>query len=121
MHFQSDRPVMRQFTMEIDDGLLHAATTHAFRTGRTVSDIVRELIAREVGWPGPEVVPPVGADARRALAAYSHGRRSSRRQRSSPKRSRTPAMRTRIILLDSGPLGSLLVAFLPAHYPQHPR
>jgi hypothetical protein len=71
---------MRQFTMNIDDGLLRAAKAHALNSGRNVSDIVRELLAREIGWSANEASTPLDdARARPALLAYSE-RRISRRQ-----------------------------------------
>ena len=71
---------MRQFTMNIDDGLLHAAKARALATGRTVSDIVRDLLAREVGWSAPtEAVPFADAKALPVLMAYSERRISRRR------------------------------------------
>jgi hypothetical protein len=70
---------MRQFTMNIDDSLLQAAKLHAVTTGRTVSDIVRDLLAREVGWSGSGPLAPLD-DVRAApvLEAYSAGRISRR-------------------------------------------
>lgn len=71
---------MRQFTMNIDDGLLLAAKAHALNTGQNVSDIVRNLLAREVGWSAnPPPAPLDDARLRPVLAAYS-GRKVSRRQ-----------------------------------------
>ena len=49
---------MRQFTMNIDDSLLQAVKAHALNTGRSVSDIVRDLLVREVGWRGLSALPP---------------------------------------------------------------
>ena len=66
--------------MNIDDSLLQAAKAHAFSSGRTVSDIVRDLLSREVGWSPNEAATPL--DETRAhplLVAYSE-RRLSRRQ-----------------------------------------
>ena len=71
---------MRQFTMNIDDGLLRAAKAHALSSGRNVSDIVRELLAREVGWSANEVPAPLDdARARPVLLAYSERTISRRR------------------------------------------
>jgi plasmid stability protein len=71
---------MRQFTMNIDDGLLHAAKARALQTGRTVSDIVRDLLAREVGWSGAKEVAPLDDEkALPVLRAYSEQRISRRR------------------------------------------
>src|SRR5664279_6311024 len=71
--------VVRQFTMNIDDSLLQAAKLYAVTTGRTVSDIVRDLLAREVGWSGSGPLAPLD-DVRAApvLEAYSTGRISRR-------------------------------------------
>ncbi len=71
---------MRQFTMNIDDSLLLAAKKHALETGRTVSEIVRDLVAREVGWNGQ--VEPAPLDDEQVwpvLTNYSNGRTSRRR------------------------------------------
>ena len=63
--------------MNIDDGLLLAAKAHASSHGRNVSDIVRELLAREVGWPAPCVPDAIDdSTARPVLSAYSEGRMS---------------------------------------------
>ena len=71
---------MRQFTMNIDDSLLQAAKAHALSSGRTVSDIVRDLLSREVGWSPNEAAPPLDeVRAHPLLVAYSE-RRLSRRQ-----------------------------------------
>lgn len=71
---------MRQFTMNIDEGLLRVAKAHALSTGRNVSDIVRDLLAREVGWSAAETPAPLDdAKARPVLVAYSE-QRISRRQ-----------------------------------------
>jgi hypothetical protein len=70
---------MRQFTMNIPDGLLRAAKAHALSTGRNVSDIVRDLLAHEVGWSARE--PSTSLDdamARPVLLAYSEGSISRR-------------------------------------------
>jgi hypothetical protein len=68
---------MRQFTMNIDDGLLLAAKKRALESGRTVSDIVRDLLAREVGWTEPrETAPPGDDQIRDVLFRYSDGRLS---------------------------------------------
>jgi hypothetical protein len=70
---------MRQFTMNIDDGLLRAAKAHALSNGRNLSDIVRELLAREIGWSANEASTPLDdAKARPVLSAYSEGRISRR-------------------------------------------
>ncbi len=70
---------MRQFTMTIDDGLLRAAKAHALNTGRNVSDIVRDLLAREVGWSANEASAVLDdARARPVLLAYSAGSLSRR-------------------------------------------
>src|SRR3954466_16149179 len=66
--------------MNIDDGLLLAAKAHALSSGRNVSDIVRDLLAREVGWSANETPAPLDdARARPVLLGYSQ-RRISRRQ-----------------------------------------
>jgi hypothetical protein len=66
--------------MNIDDGLLRAAKAHALSSGRNVSDIVRDLLAREVGWSANEAPAPLDdAGARPVLLAYSQ-RTISRRQ-----------------------------------------
>lgn len=66
---------MRQFTMNIDDGLLRAAKAHALNTGRSVSDIVRDVLAREVGWSTGETRAPIDdTKARPLLQSYSEGR-----------------------------------------------
>jgi hypothetical protein len=39
----------RQFTMNVDDGLLRAAKVHAARRGTTVSAMVRRLLEEELG------------------------------------------------------------------------
>jgi len=70
---------MRQFTMNIDDGLLEAAKTHALSTGRSVSDIVRDLLAREVGWSARQPsLSPDDAEARPVLQACSSGKLTRR-------------------------------------------
>ena len=70
---------MRQFTMNVDDGLLLAAKRYSLRTGRTVSDIVREVLAREVGWTGDRNGQAIDdATALPVLRAYSEGRASRR-------------------------------------------
>lgn len=71
---------MRQFTMNIDDGLLLAAKRHSLQTGRTVSDIVREVLAREVGWErGREERSLDETTALPVLRAYSEGLVSRRK------------------------------------------
>ena len=71
---------MRHFTMNIDDGLLQAAKLRALQTRRTVSDIVRELLAREVGWSGATEAAPIDDEkASPVLRAYSEGRIPRRR------------------------------------------
>jgi plasmid stability protein len=75
-----EEAAMRQFTMNIDDGLLRAAKAHALNAGRSVSEIVRDLLAREVGWATDEAPAPLEAEqVRSVLLAYSEGR-TSRRQ-----------------------------------------
>ncbi len=70
---------MRQFTMNIDDGLLHAAKAHALGVGRSVSDIVRDLLAREVGWVGSDQRAALDdAASRPVFAAYAQGRMTRR-------------------------------------------
>jgi hypothetical protein len=70
---------MRQFTMNIEDGLLLAAKSYAVATGRSMSDIVRDLLAREVGWSADRKPAPLDPDrARPLLEAYSEGRISRR-------------------------------------------
>jgi negative regulator of replication initiation len=70
---------MRQFTMSIDDSLLQAAKAHALSTGRSVSEIVRDLLAREVGWSaGQTPLSPDDAEARPVLQAYADGRLTRR-------------------------------------------
>jgi len=70
---------MRQFTMNIDDGLLRAAKAHALNAGRSVSEIVRDLLAREVGWATAEAPAPLdGEQARPVLLSYAEGRMSRR-------------------------------------------
>jgi plasmid stability protein len=70
---------MRQFTMNIDDGLLRAAKAHALNAGRSVSEIVRDLLAREVGWATADAPAPLeGEQARSVLLAYAEGRMSRR-------------------------------------------
>lgn len=70
---------MRQFTMNIDDALLLAAKRHALVAGCTMSDLVRDLLAREVGWSAMKAEPPVDAKAAAPiLQAYSCGRLSRR-------------------------------------------
>jgi hypothetical protein len=39
---------MPQFTMNMDENLLQAAKLHALQHGTTVSDMIRELLAREL-------------------------------------------------------------------------
>ncbi len=66
--------------MNIDDGLLRAAKAHALSSGRNVSDIVRALLAREVGWSANEAPTPFDdARARPVLLGYSE-QKISRRQ-----------------------------------------
>jgi negative regulator of replication initiation len=70
---------MRQFTMNIDDSLLQAAKAHALSTGRSVSDIVRDLLAREVGWSAEQpLLPPDDAGTRPVLQAYAAGKLTRR-------------------------------------------
>lgn len=69
---------MRQLTLEMDDELLDAADAYARRTGRSVGDIIRDLVAREVGWPDGAPTQPDDA-VRRVLTAYSDGRTTRRR------------------------------------------
>lgn len=65
---------MRQFTMNISDGLLLAAKEHALRSGLSLSDLVRGLLAREVGWSESEAPPPLDkARALSVLRRYSTG------------------------------------------------
>ena len=66
---------MRQFTMNLDEALHNAAKVHAARTGRSIAEILRELLAKEIGWTGGtadgiEVDAGVVASA---LAQYSSG------------------------------------------------
>lgn len=70
---------MRQLTLEMDDALLDAADAYARRTGRSVDDIIRHLVAREVGWPDQEPAPPDDDTVRRVLTAYSERRVTRRR------------------------------------------
>ena len=71
---------MRQFTMNIDDGLLHAAKARALQTGRSVSEIVRDLLSRELGWSGAKAETPVDDEtALPVLMTYAEGRISRRR------------------------------------------
>ena len=65
---------MRQFTMNISDTLLLAAKEHALRSGSTLSDLVRNLLAREVGW-SPDLAEHNldEADALPVLQRYSAG------------------------------------------------
>lgn len=70
---------MRQLTLEMDDALLDAADAYARRTGRAVDDIIRELVAREVGWPGRAPASPDDDAVRSVLTAYSEGRIPRRR------------------------------------------
>jgi plasmid stability protein len=71
---------MRHFTMNIDDGLLQAAKLRALQTKRTVSDIVRDLLAKEVGWSGETRSAPIDdGKAFPVLHAYSEGRIPRRR------------------------------------------
>lgn len=70
---------MRQFTMNIDDSLLQAAKAHALSTGRSVSDIVRDLLAHEVGWSSAQPPPsPDDFEAWPVLQAYSAGKLTRR-------------------------------------------
>ncbi|MDP4021340.1 hypothetical protein Q8W71_01785 [Methylobacterium sp. NEAU 140] len=70
---------MRQFTMNIDDSLLLAAKRHALGAGITMSDLVRDLLAREVGWsPVPDTPVVAEASAVPILRAYSEGRLTRR-------------------------------------------
>jgi negative regulator of replication initiation len=65
--------------MNIDDGLLQAAKAHALSSGRNVSDIVRDLLAREVGWCADKAPAALDdAGARPVLLAYSEGKISRR-------------------------------------------
>lgn len=74
-----EEALLRQFTMNIEDGLLLAAKRHALQTGRTVSDIVRDVLAREVGWVGGQDERALdSASALPVLRAYSNGRTSRR-------------------------------------------
>lgn len=70
---------MRQLTLEMDDALLDAADAYARRTGRAVDDIIRELVAREIGWPDQAPTLPDDDAVRRVLTAYSEGRIARRR------------------------------------------
>ena len=69
-----------QLTVHIDDSLLLAAKKHAHETGRTVDEVVRDLMAREVGWSGPEGAASL-EDERvlSVLRTYSEGRTTRRR------------------------------------------
>jgi hypothetical protein len=64
---------MKQFTMNIDESLLHAAKLHALQHGTTVSDLVRSMLLERLG------VKPVGnvrlddSDIDRVLSLYSAG------------------------------------------------
>ncbi len=60
--------------MNIDARLLLAAKRHAVDVGVTMSDLVRNLLAREVGWsPGGEAAPIDEAAAAPILESYSGG------------------------------------------------
>jgi len=70
---------MRQFTMNVDDSLLQAAKAHALSTGCSVCDIVRDLLAPEVGWSsGQPPLSPDDAEAQPVLQAYSGGKLTRR-------------------------------------------
>lgn len=70
---------MRQFTMNIDPGLLHAAKRHALANEITMSDLVRDLLAREVGWTSARPDPQLDHGAALpVLQEYSVGRLTRR-------------------------------------------
>ena len=67
---------MRQFTMNIDDSLLRAAKAYAVKHDRNVSEIIRDLLAREVGWRAlpPKEVADIGDErSKSVLLSYSAG------------------------------------------------
>lgn len=71
---------MRQFTMNMDEGLHSAAKIYAARQGKPIAEIVRDLLAREIGWNG-EDSDRIDIDERTAAAVlrdYSAGRISRR-------------------------------------------
>ena len=70
---------MKQFTMNIDEALLQAAKAHALERGRTVSDVIRESLATEVGWtPDASRVLADDVAIKNALHGFSEGRLTRR-------------------------------------------
>ncbi|MGY2049133.1 ribbon-helix-helix protein, CopG family [Methylobacterium sp. JK268] len=66
----------RQFTMKVDPALIEAVKAHVLRRGTTVSDLIRDLLMREIGWKeATDGVTPSLTDERRhaILTAYSRG------------------------------------------------
>lgn len=64
---------MGQFTFLIDEDLRRAAKVYAAERGVTLSDLIRDMLARKIGWRQAMSEDVDEASARRVMEAYSVG------------------------------------------------
>lgn len=73
--------MLRQFTMKVDDRLIMAAKAHAARRGLSVSEMIRDLLMRELGLKGrTEMLVDEMPDAEIKLRLRRYGEGKTRRR-----------------------------------------